>query len=144
MGLFDKLFGNKKPLPEPTTPSAPKVKKPRKPKEKKTEPVLSEKEIATQAGEPYVQILRMDVDPDDINSGVFELDWNEIFIARLVKAGYMVKKDDKDSDIIDRWWTQVCRNTALEVYEQGQADLTNRDVRPIQSRDIGNGRTEVS
>ena len=136
MGLFDKIKkAFKKPVPEKVV--APK-------KEKKPEPVLSEKEKATAAGEPYVQILRMDVDPKDINAGSFELDWNEIFIARLVKAGYMIKKDDTDNEIIDRWWTQICRNTVLEVYEQGQADLTNRDIRPIQTRDLGNGRTEVS
>jgi hypothetical protein len=145
--MFDKIksiFKKPDPIPEATVKAEPKIKKPRKPKEPKVEKVLSEKEKATLAGEPYVQVIRMDIDPNDINAGSFELDWNEIFIARLVKAGYMMKKDDKDSDIIDRWWTEVCRNTVLEIYEQGEADLTNRDVRPIRTRDIGNGRTEVS
>jgi hypothetical protein len=32
----------------------------------------------------------------------------------------------------------------LEIYEQNQADPDNRDVRVIRSRDLGNGRTEVS
>jgi hypothetical protein len=136
--LFKKTAPVDTELPKPKkTPKMPKVEKPK-------EVELSEKEKATLAGEPYVQVIRMDVDPNDINAGSFELDWNEIFIARLVKAGYMMKKDDKDSDIIDRWWTEVCRNTVLAIYEQGQADLTNRDVRPIQTRDLGNGRTEVS
>jgi hypothetical protein len=141
--MFDKLksiFKKPRPIQEPVK-AEPKIKKP---KETKIAPELSEKEKATVAGEPYVQVIRMDIDPNDINSGSFELDWNEIFIARLVKAGYMMKKDDKDSDIIDRWWTEVCRNTVLEIYEQGQADLTNRDVRPIRTRDLGDGRTEVS
>ncbi len=142
MGLLDKLFGKK---PEPIKVEAPKKeRKPRKPKEKKQEPVLSEKEKATQAGEPYVNILRMDVDPSDINSGAFELDWNDKFVLNLVKAGYKFSDKDTDQDIVDRWFQNVCRNIALEVYEQIEADPTQRDMRNIKSRDLGNGRTEVS
>ena len=80
MGLFDRLFGKK---PEPVKVEEPKVKKPRKPKEKKVQPELSAKEKATQAGEPYVNVLRMEVDPANIHDGSFELDWNEIFIANM-------------------------------------------------------------
>lgn len=147
MGLFDKLFGKTTELPKveekPEVEEKPKKeRKPRKPKQPKVE--LSEKEKATQAGEPYVSVLRMEIDPTDINSGAFELDYNEIFVARLVKAGYMMKKEDTDVDIVDRWWTQVCRNTALELYAQQQADPDTRDLRTVRTKDIGNGRTEVS
>lgn len=151
MGLFNNLWGKKlygessKPV-EPDTKiiPTPKAKKPRKPREKKVEPVLSAKEKATQAGEPYVAILNVDVDPGNINNGAFELDWNDKFIINLIKAGYKQKSDDTDAILVDRWFQTVCRNIALEVYEQGAADLTNRDLRPIQTRDLGDGRTEVS
>lgn len=139
MGLFDKLFGKPEEVKAP-----PQPKKPRKPREKKVEATLSNKEKATQAGEPYVTILSMDIDPNNVHEGAFELDWNEIFIARLVKAGYMRKKEDTDRDIIDRWFQDVCRNVVLEIYDQQQADPTNRDLRPINTKDLGNGRTEVS
>ena len=129
--------------PEPPAPVV-KEKKVRKPKEKKIEPQLSDKEKATRAGEPYVNIIRMEVDVNNIHEGAFELDWNEIFIAKLVKTGYMKKKEDTDRDIIDRWFQDVCRNVALEVYEQVQADPSNRDVRNVVTKDLGNGRTEVS
>ena len=138
MGLFDKLFG-KKPVQE-------KVEAPPPPQPKK-EKKLSPKEQATKDGEPYVNVLSMDIDPEDINSGSFELDFNEIFVARLVKAGYMMKKEDTDAEIVDRWWTQVCRNVALELYEQQQADPENRyrtEMRIVKNKDIGDGRTEVS
>ena len=46
------------------------------------------KDAATKRGEPYVSILSVDLDPDDVGNGAFELDWNEIFVAKLVKAGY--------------------------------------------------------
>ena len=148
MKLFDKLFGKKEVTPEPiAVPATPKVKKPRKPKEKKVEPVekvLTAKEIATANDEPYVNILSMEVDPENINAGSFELDWNSKFILNLSRVGYQMKENDKESDIIDRWFQNICRNVALEVYEQAQADPENRDLRKMNSKDIGNGRSEVS
>lgn len=132
----------KKPV---AAPPAPKPKKPRKPKAKKTAPELTAKEKATQAGEPYVNILSVDIDPNNINNGAFELDWNDKFVINLIKAGYKIRPDDTDADIVDRWFTQVCRNVALEVYEQQQADPENRNqMRVIQTKDLGDGRTEVS
>jgi len=139
MGLFDKLFGKK---PEPV--KVEKPKKERKPRAKKVEPQLSAKEKATQAGEPYVNVLSMEVDPTNIHEGSFELDWNEIFIAKLVKTGYMKSKEDSDRDIVDRWFQDVCRTIVLEMYDQVQADPSNRDMRNVVTKDIGNGRTEVS
>jgi hypothetical protein len=65
----------------------------------------------------------------------------------LIRAGYKKKDDDTDNVIVDRWWQEICRNILLEVYEQQQADPDMRgmaDMRNIKSKDIGNGRTEVS
>ena len=62
----------------------------------------------------------------------------------LIRAGYKMKEDDTDTVIVDRWFQTVCRNIALEVYEQEQADPTNRELRNVRTRDLGNGRTEVS
>jgi hypothetical protein len=39
----------------------------------------------------------MDIDPDDINTGAFELDWNEKFIMNLIRAGYKQKDTDYGS-----------------------------------------------
>lgn len=147
--MFDKLknmFKKEEVKPQPVKePEVPKVKKPRKPKEKKVVPQLTAKEQATQAGEPYINVLSMDIDPNDINSGAFELDWNDKFILNLIRAGYKQKDSDTDTVIVDRWFQTVARNIALEVYEQEQADPTKRDdVRVIRTRDLGDGRTEVS
>ena len=139
--MFDKIkgmFGKKK--PEPKT-------------KKKAAPKLSDKEIATRAGEPWVDILKVDVDPEDINNGAFELDWNDKFLLNLIKQGYKDSEDDKDEEIVDRWFKTVCRNVVLETWEQEQADPHNRkdtdpitgaDMRVVQSKDLGDGRSEIS
>ncbi len=106
-------------------------------------PVKSEKELATEAGEPYIAVLKMDVDPNNLHQGAFELDWNEIFVARLVKAGYMMKPDDTDADIVDRWFQNICRHVVMETWEQEQA-LNKYSNQYVNTRDIGGGRSEVS
>jgi hypothetical protein len=117
---------------------------PKKVKEKKVTPELTAKEKATAAGEPYINILSMELDPNDVNNGAFELDWNEKFILNLIRAGYKQKDSDTDNVLVDRWFQTVCRNIALEVYEQQQADPTNRDLRVVRTKNLGDGRTEVS
>ena len=63
-----------------------------------------------------------------------------------------INEDDTDNEIVDRWFTQVCRNIVMEVYEQDMADpekrmmeeIRNRDLRVIQRKDLGDGRAEIS
>ena len=108
---------------------------------------LSEKERATLANEPYIAILKVEVDPNNINSGSFSLDWNSKFAANLARAGYQRKPGESEDVIVDRWFQEVCRNIALEVYEQEIADPTKRDsddLRQIRRRDLGDGRSEIS
>ncbi|NDB82345.1 MAG: hypothetical protein EB127_06340 [Alphaproteobacteria bacterium] len=138
--MLDKLkniLGIKKIEQEPTQIPAQKPKSEKK---------LSPKEQATKEGEPYVAILKVDLDPNNINNGSFELDWNDKFLVNLVKQGYKIKPEDTDNEIVDRWFQTVCRNIALEVYEQEMADPEKRrdDIRVVRQRDIGNGRTEIS
>ena len=106
-------------------------------------PQKTEKEIANEKGEPYVNIVSMEIDPENIQAGAFELDWNDKFVANLVRAGYQMDAKDTDSDIVDRWFTAVCRNVVLETYEQYEAMKPERD-RVVKTRNIGDGRSEVS
>lgn len=133
MNFFDKLFKRKQAPAEvqPTPTPAPAVKEPKVKK--------SAKDIATENGEPYIAILSMDVDPSNINQGAFELDWNDKFIANLVRAGYQGKTD---ADLVDQWFQNVCRNVVLETWEQDQA--IQNSSRFTHSRDIGDGRREHS
>jgi hypothetical protein len=130
MKFFDQIKKRfaKKQTKEAPTPRAPRIEK-------------SAKDLATERGEPYVAMLSMEVDPENLHQGSFELDWNEKFVANLVRAGYQMRPDDTDNDIVDRWFQAVCRNVVLETWEQEQAMNPNRVVK---SRDIGDGRSEVS
>jgi hypothetical protein len=130
MKFFDQIKKRfaKKQTKETLMPRAPKVEK-------------SAKDLATERGEPYVAMLSMEVDPENLHQGSFELDWNEKFVANLVRAGYQMRPDDTDNDIVDRWFQAVCRNVVLETWEQEQAMNPNRVVK---TRDIGDGRSEVS
>ena len=121
--MFKGLF-SKKAKEQPKT--APKPKK------------KSEKELATERDQPYVAILSMDVDPENLNEGAFELDWNDKFIANLRRAGY---QGQQDSDLVDQWFQNVCRNVVMETYEQEEAMNMSRFT---NSRNLGDGRSEVS
>jgi hypothetical protein len=129
--MFDWL--KKKPEVKTETKPEPKPKK------------KSAKELATDAGEPYISVVSIELDADDVGNGAFDLDWNEIFVARLVKSGYMQKKDDTDAEIVDRWFQSVCRNILNENFEQWEANQPV-DARPrrVERNDIGNGRSEIS
>ena len=138
MGFFDR-FGRFKKKTTPPTDKVEKEKVVRVPKA----PEKTAKQTATEKNEPYVAIITMDIDPENLHQGAFELDWNEIFIARLVKAGYMMKPTDADSDIVDRWFQNVCRHVVMETWEQEQA-IRNSGSQYVRSRDIGDGRSEIS
>jgi hypothetical protein len=128
--MFDylkKTFGKKKKVAEA-------------PKEVKAKtPVKTDKEIATEKGEPYVAVLGMDIDYSNLAYGSFTLDWNDKFVANLLRAGYQGKSD---ADIVDQWFQNICRNVVMETWEQEQS-IRNSGIY-VQSRDIGGGRSEVS
>ena len=105
-------------------------------KEQKTK--KTPKELATERDEPWVEVLGMDIDKDNLGNGAFELDWNDKFVANLMRAGYQGKTDQ---DIVDNWFKAVCRNVIQENFEQEQADP---EIRASNRRDLGDGRTEVS
>jgi hypothetical protein len=128
--------------PEPTQP---RPKAPPQPPRAKTAkaPEKSAKELATERGEPYISVVGLDVNPENLHEGAFELDWNEKFVSNLVRAGYMMKKEDTDADIVDRWFQNVCRHVVMETWEQEQA-MNPTPQRYNRERDLGNGRKEVS
>lgn len=140
MGLFDRFKraspgGNTDPVPPPAV-TAPEPRQPKTPKQPKKTP----KEQATEKGEPWVNIVSVDLDPENVGQGAFELDWNEFFVAKLIRSGY---KGRDDQQIVDQWFQDVCRNVVMETYEQYEAN-NPRPPSGVQRKDIGDGRSEVS
>ena len=136
--ILKKLFGVSDPVepqPEPPTETA----KPKRSRESKT--TKSPKELATERGEPYVSVISVELDPNNIWAGAFELDWNDRFLAQLVRAGYQYQANEPEHVIVDRWFQTVCRNIIMENYEQEQADP---EIRRINRKNLSNGRTEIS
>ena len=91
--------------------------------------------------EPAVELAKNVIRSWPVEVSPIELDWNAKFVSNLVRAGYMMKRDDTDADIVDRWFQNVCRHVVMETWEQEQAQNPQRYTR---SKDIGDGRREVS
>jgi hypothetical protein len=96
------------------------------------------KEYATRRKEPWVNVLDVKVNEDNVRNGFFELDWNKYFIAQLIEAGYGVDNDPEE-EIVDRWFRDIVYNM-LEA--EGQS--TDRGAGYINVVPIAKGKSEVS
>lgn len=70
-----------------------------------------DKEIATIRKEPYVNVISMGIEDEDIRQGYFELDWNDQFVIMLQNAGITGTSDD---DVVNKWFNGVCRTVLLQ------------------------------
>jgi hypothetical protein len=139
--IAKKTVAKKTPVKKPVAKKTP-AKKPAVKTAKVDFKGMTPKQIADTKGEPWVNVVQVELDPDNIGNGAFELDWNDKFVTNLVRAGY---KGKTDSDMVDQWFQDVCRNVVQENFEQWEANQPVGDrPREIQRRDIGDGRTEVS
>lgn len=75
-----------------------------------------DKAVATIKKEPWVNVVKMGVNPVNITQGYFELDWNDEFIIMLQEAGLEGKSDE---EIVNTWFNGVCKTILL----QERADL---------------------
>tara|TARA_B110000503_G_scaffold84323_1_gene128407 strand:+ start:160 stop:564 length:405 start_codon:yes stop_codon:yes gene_type:complete len=100
--------------------------------------VRDPKAYATKRKEPWVNVIDVKVNQENVRNGFFELDWNEYFIAQLIEAGYGVDNDPEE-EIVDRWFRDIVYNM-LEA--EGQ-DI-NRGAGYINVVPIAKGKSEVS
>ena len=100
----------------------------------KTDP----KAAATKRREPWVNVLDMQVNEENIRNGFFELDWNEYFIKELIVNGYGTEADPEE-EIVDRWFKDIIFNM---LQEEGLD--TNRNAGYINVVPIDKGKSEVS
>ena len=97
------------------------------------------KEYATRRKEPWVSVLDVKVNKDNVRNGFFEMDWNEYFIKDLISAGYGVKNDPEE-EIVDRWF----RDIVYGMLEQEGIDPSDRSAGYINVTSIDKGKAEVS
>jgi len=96
------------------------------------------KDYHTRKKEPWVNVIDVKVNEENVRNGFFELDWNEYFITQLVEAGYGVENDPEE-EIVDRWFRDIVHNM-LEADGQD----TNRGAGYINVVPIAKGKSEVS
>ena len=128
MNWFNKLLGKKEKVAEesvkPTT------------EEQRRAVLEKEKVEATAAGEAWVAVLDMQINPENIKNGFFELDWNNEFIEQLMDAGY---NGESQEQMVDAWFrtivTQMLGEEGLE---------TAREMGYINVVPISKGKSEVS
>ena len=99
---------------------------------------LTPKERATARGEPWVEVLDLHVNKDNIRNGFFELDWNPEFIVQLKQAGYGFDGDPEE-EIVDRWF----RGLAGDMLAEAGQDTSRVYGGFINVNKLGNGKASV-
>ena len=87
----------------------------KKKQSKQVDKTKTPKDIATKKGEPWIQVIDTQINPESPSEGYFELDWNELFIKMLAENGYNGKTE---ADIIDVWFNDLCRTIAAQEVAQ--------------------------
>jgi len=96
------------------------------------------KEYATRRKEPWISVLDVKLNEENVRNGFFEMDWNEYFIAQLIQAGYGIE-NDPDEEIVDRWFRDIVYNM---LADEGMD--TERGAGYINVVPISKGKSEVS
>jgi hypothetical protein len=96
------------------------------------------KEYATRKKQPWVSVLDVKVNEQNVRNGFFELDWNKYFIQELIQAGYG-EEADPEEEIVDRWFRDIVYNM---MAEEGMD--TSRGAGYINVVPIEKGKSSVS
>lgn len=96
------------------------------------------KAYATKRKEPWVSVLDVKVNQENVRNGFFELDWNKYFIDQLIQSGYGTEADAEE-EIVDRWFRDIVFNM---LSEEGLD--TSRNSGYINVVPIDRGKSSVS
>ena len=88
-----------------------------------------EKALANVDNEPWVKVLNVDVNEENVSQGFFELDWNEQFVEMLIENGYTGTSPE---ETVNSWFTDVCRGIIRE--ESADDFIVDEDV--IRTSDL--------
>ena len=96
---------------------------------------LSPKDRATKLKEPWVGVLNTHINKDNIRNGFFELDWNEHFVLKLKQEGYGFD-GDKDEEIVDRWFRELCANVVVDGDFGGAVNTGVIDINSVRKKNL--------
>ena len=94
---------------------------------------LTPKERATRKNDPWVGVLNTHVNKDNVRNGFFELDWNEPFVLKLKQEGYGFD-GDKDEEIVDRWFRELCANVVVDGDFGGPINTGVIDINEVKRK----------
>ena len=94
---------------------------------------LTPKDRATRKNEPWVGVLNTHVNKDNIRNGFFELDWNAPFVLKLKQEGYG-EDGDKDEEIVDRWFRELCANVVTDGDYGGPINTGVIDINEVKRK----------
>jgi hypothetical protein len=94
---------------------------------------LTPKDRATRKNEPWVGVLNTHVNKDNVRNGFFELDWNEPFVLKLKQEGYGYD-GDKDEEIVDRWFRELCANVVTDGDYGGPINTGVIDINEVKRK----------
>jgi hypothetical protein len=92
---------------------------------------LTPKERANRKKEPWVGVLNTHVNKDNVRNGFFELDWNDHFVLQLKQEGYGAD-GDKDEEIVDRWFRELCANVVVDGDYGGPVNTGVIDIQSVK------------
>lgn len=96
---------------------------------------LTPKERATRKKEPWVGVLETHVNKDNVRNGFFELDWNDLFVLKLKQEGYG-EDGDKEEEIIDRWFRELCANVVVDGDFGGPVNTGLIDIKTVKKDNL--------
>ena len=96
---------------------------------------LDPKSRATRKKEPWVGVLNTHVNKDNVRNGFFELDWNDHFVLKLKQEGYG-EDGDKDEEIVDRWFRELCANVVVDGDFGGPVNTGVIDIKTVKKDNL--------
>ncbi len=94
---------------------------------------LNPKDRASRKKEPWVGVLNTHVNKDNVRNGFFELDWNDQFVLKLKQEGYGAD-GDKDEEIVDRWFRELCANVVVDGDYGGPINTGVIDINEVKRK----------
>jgi hypothetical protein len=93
-----------------------------------------DKAVATIKKEPWVNVVKMGVNPTNVAAGFFELDWNDEFIAMLHENEYVGQSDE---EVVNKWFNDVCRTVLIQEKADQDYGLEQAEREDVEIRRDG-------